>query len=53
MSNKLLGEKGSKMVKRMLDMVLHIEANTSSCIFIYQPKAPKELERFKKEKSRK
>ena len=37
--------KAEKIVK-----VLKLEANSASCVFAYEPKAPKELERFKKTK---
>ena len=41
--------KAEKIVK-VLDTVLKLEANSASCVFAYEPKAPKELERFKKTK---
>ena len=41
--------KAEKIVK-VLDTVLKLEANSVSCVFAYEPKAPKELERFKKTK---
>lgn len=37
-----------KLLKKVLDMTLQIEANTTSCLFIYQPKPPKELMKLKK-----
>ncbi len=40
----------AKKVVKILDAVLKLEANTVSCIWAYEPKAPKELERFKKTK---
>lgn len=30
--------------------MLHIEANTSSCAYIFQPKAPEELKNFKRQR---
>ena len=39
--------KVSQRVKGCLDKVLQIEANTSSCAYIFQPKAPEELKNFK------
>ncbi len=45
----LKNNKAKKVVK-ILDAVLKLEANTVSCIWAYEPKAPKELERFKKTK---
>ena len=41
--------KAEKIVK-VLDTVLKLEANSASSVFAYEPKAPKELERFKKTK---
>lgn len=47
-------EKVSKTIARgaasVLNSLLHVEANSTSCVVVYQPKAPKELERFRKEK---
>lgn len=42
-------EKGSakKMVK-LLDKVLKIQANSTSCILAYEPKTPATLDRYKK-----
>lgn len=42
-------EKGSakKMVK-LLDKVLKIQANSTSCILAYEPKTPAALDRYKK-----
>ena len=37
--------KAQKVVK-ILDKILKLEANSASCMFAYEPKAPKELERF-------
>lgn len=34
----------------VLNAVLRADANSTSCILTYQPKSPKELERFKKTK---
>lgn len=40
----------SKSVARVLadtlKASLHMEANSTSCMFVYQPKAPAELSRF-------
>ena len=41
--------KAQKVVK-ILDKILKLEANSASCMFAYEPKAPKALERFKKTK---
>lgn len=45
-----LNERISRRIKKCLDQVLHIEANTSSCAYIFQPKAPEELKNFKRQK---
>ena len=36
-------------VVSILDTVLKVEANSASCMITYEPKAPKELKRFKKQ----
>lgn len=33
---------------KILNRCLHVEANTTSCIAMYQPKAPDALSRFKR-----
>ena len=38
----------AKLITRVLDSVLRNEANSASCIWMYQPKAPKSLDRYKK-----
>lgn len=48
MLGKMLNEKAAKTVAKMAKQTLKVEANTNSCLLIYQPKAPKELSRFKK-----
>lgn len=47
MKQNHLNKRLSKRIKKCLDQVLHIEANTSSCAYIFQPKAPEELKNFK------
>ena len=37
----------AKFVTGALNKVLKVEANSTSCRIIYQPKAPKALERFR------
>lgn len=39
-----------KLLTKMLEKQLTIEANSNSCIFAYQPKAPKKLNNFKNDK---
>lgn len=40
----------AKGLKSVLALVLQTEANTASSILIYQPKAPKELRKYRKNK---
>ena len=40
----------AKGMKAELDVVLQTEANTASCIIMYQPKAPKELMNYRRNK---
>lgn len=37
----------AKLVKNTLNKVLSVEANSNSCVLVYQPKVPKSLEKFK------
>ena len=41
-------EKVSKKVAGVLETVLKVEANSTSCGLIYQPKEPKKMDRFKR-----
>ncbi|MFQ9873874.1 cyclic lactone autoinducer peptide [Waltera sp.] len=46
-----LTKKSSKRTAKVLDSFLSMDANSASCcISSYQPKAPKELERYRKTK---
>ena len=45
-----VGKTSAKLVATVLEKVLHVEANTTSCTFVYQPKAPKDLKQFRREK---
>lgn len=38
----------SKKIVEVLDSVLKMEANSTSCCLVYQPKEPKKLEKFKR-----
>lgn len=40
----------AKGMKAVLDVVLLTEANTASCLIMYQPKAPKELMNYRRNK---
>lgn len=41
----------AETMKKALDNVLYTDANTTACFFIYQPKAPTSLAKFRREKS--
>ena len=38
----------AKSVKKLLDGVLKVEANSASCLIIYEPKTPAELKNLKR-----
>ena len=40
----------AKKMVAVLDKVLRVEANTSSCTFVYQPKAPNGLKQYRRNK---
>ncbi len=40
----------AKGMKAALDIVLRTEANSASCVIIYQPKAPKELMKYRRKR---
>lgn len=48
MMKKELSKLASEKVVKVLRGVLRVEANSTSCYAIYEPKAPKKLENFKK-----
>lgn len=48
--NKRVTKSVAKGMKAALDVVLQTEANTASCIIMYQPKAPKELMNYRRNK---
>lgn len=50
MTKKNLGKQAAKGVAAALDMMLKADANSASCVIAYQPKAPKELARYRKSK---
>ncbi len=45
-----LSKNMAKKTARLLDSVLKLDANSSSCYVIFQPKAPKELLRYRRKK---
>lgn len=47
---KKVGKLVAKGMKDTLDIVLLSEANTTSCVIFYQPKAPKELMKYRRKK---
>ncbi|MCI9533022.1 MAG: cyclic lactone autoinducer peptide [Lachnospiraceae bacterium] len=49
MKNKL-SKSTAKGIRSFLNTFLHIDANSSSCITLFQPKAPKELSKFRRGK---
>lgn len=50
MVKKEITKSVAKGMKSTLDMLLRVEANSTSCIIIYQPKAPKELMKYRRKK---
>lgn len=40
----------AKGMKTVLDTVLKTEANTTSCVIMFQPKAPEELMKYRRSK---
>lgn len=45
------GNKIGKVVVSLVDKMLYKNANSTNCVYIYQPIPPKQLSRFKKSKS--
>lgn len=50
MERKQMSEKAAKNIKTVLNTFLRVDANSAACAIAYQPKAPKELSRFKSSK---
>lgn len=48
--NKQTKRTMAKGIKNVLDIVLRTEANSASCVIMYQPKAPSELMKFRRSK---
>lgn len=42
------GKTCSKMVKAIVEKVVRIDANSTTCMIVYQPKAPAMLKKFSK-----
>lgn len=49
MMNTKLSKTSARAVASALEKVLRVEANTSSCTFVYQPKTPKELQKYRRD----
>ncbi len=49
MKNKLTKSVAKRTVAA-LDTFLRVDANSASCCIVYQPKAPKELDRYRRNK---
>lgn len=50
MKNKEISKNVSKCVTSILEKTLRLEANSTSCMVAFQPKAPEGLEKFRKMK---
>lgn len=43
-----LSQTSANGVASMLEKMLKVEANTTSCVYVYQPKVPKDLQKFRR-----
>ena len=50
MEKNKFAKKTAKKIATVLDAALHVEANSTSCLLIYQPKAPDKLSHFRNSK---
>lgn len=50
MKKNKLSKSTAKGIATVLEVVLHAEANSASCMVAYQPKAPKELAQYTRRK---
>lgn len=50
MNKRKIAESVARGTKSILNAILYADANSASCIFTYQPKAPEKLKRFRKVK---
>ena len=48
MDKKKISKVIAKKAVKVLDASLRVEANTASCVVLYQPKAPEALSKFKR-----
>ena len=47
---KNTASKSAALTAKVLTNVLKVDANSTACYLAYQPKAPKELSRFRRQK---
>ncbi len=50
MKEKNLKKSAAQTTANVLTNYLRVDANSASCFVFYQPKAPKELSRFRRDK---
>lgn len=50
MNQKKLSKSVANVAVNVLNIALRVDANSTSCIVVYQPKAPKGLARFRRDK---
>lgn len=43
-----LSKMSAKGIVSVLEKMLKVEANTTSCVYIYQPKTPKDLRKYRR-----
>ena len=48
LKTRTLSQTSAKGVASMLEKMLRVEANTTSCVYIYQPETPKDLQRYRR-----
>lgn len=49
-TKKNTANESAVLAAKVLTNVLRADANSTACFFAYQPKAPKELSRFRRQK---
>nr|WP_288741468.1 cyclic lactone autoinducer peptide [uncultured Mediterraneibacter sp.] len=48
---KVISKKVAKLVATSLSKLLVLEANSTSCLVLYEPRTPNKLERYRKGKT--
>lgn len=48
MKTRTLSQTSASGVASMLEKMLKVEANTTSCVYVYQPKVPKDLQKYRR-----